>query len=163
MRRLHTILLTPLLAACSASGAADPQAPAPSQLQVTDATVGTGDVARRPRCIYAHYTVWLEDGTRVESSLDAGAPIAFSLGARSVIRGWNEGFEGMRVGGVRRLVVPQQLAYGARGKPPAIPPRATLTFDVQLLAVADPLPQRTSISGELEPRECPSWARVSGR
>ena len=98
-------------------------------LQVIEVATGTGAAAEPAKCFYVHYTGWLTDGTKFDSSHDStGAgiprePIAFPQGSRRVIPGWDAGFEGMRVGGKRRLLVPYQLAYGEKGRPPVIPPR----------------------------------------
>jgi peptidylprolyl isomerase len=116
-------------------------------LQYVDIRVGTGDTLRPRQCVYAHYTGWLPDGTKFDSSRDTARtgeprdPISFAQGARRVIPGWDYGFDGMQVGGVRRLVIPFPLGYGERGSPPVIPERATLVFDVELLAVRDTLPR----------------------
>jgi FKBP-type peptidyl-prolyl cis-trans isomerase len=84
-----------------------------------------------------HYTGWLVDGTKFDSSIDAGSPFTFTIGAGRVIRGWEEGVAGMRVGGTRKLIIPPQLGYGAQGYPPVIPENATLIFDVELLAIVE--------------------------
>jgi peptidylprolyl isomerase len=129
---------------------------------------GTGALAAPRKCLYAHYTGWLTDGTKFDSSRDTmpnGAPrdpIAFPQGARRVIPGWDAGFEGMRVGGRRRFFIPYQLAYGELGRPPRIPPRATLIFDVELMAVADTL-LRTDTVVQRPPLTtgypgCPPWS-----
>ena len=81
-----------------------------------------------------YYTLWLKDGTEIESSSEA-APFKFTLGAGEVIKGWDKGLVGMKVGGTRTLTIPPDLAYGEEGSPPKIPPNATLTFEVKLLAV----------------------------
>jgi len=101
--------------------------------------VGTGDLAQ-PGWVYAvHYTGWLaSDGTKFDSSVDRGQPIEFHQGIRRVITGWDQGFEGMHVGGKRRLFIPYQLAYGEKGRPAAIPPKADLIFDVELIDQRDP-------------------------
>ena len=111
----------------------------PSGLQFEDTVEGTGALAKAGRLVSVHYTGWLfEDGTagaKFDSSKDRGEPFDFPLGAGHVIRGWDEGVDGMRVGGVRRLVIPPALGYGARGAGGVIPPNATLLFEVELLAV----------------------------
>ena len=106
-------------------------------LRYQDITVGTGDLAASGYVYKVHYTGWLEDGTKFDSSLDRGQPIEFQQGAHRVIPGWDQGFAGMRVGGKRRLFIPWQLAYGEQGRG-QIPPRANLIFDIELLAQRDP-------------------------
>ena len=108
-------------------------------MRYQDIAVGTGDLAQ-PGWIYAvHYTGWLaSDGTKFDSSLDRGQPIEFPQGFKRVITGWDQGFEGMHVGGKRRLFIPYQLAYGEKGRPPVIPPKADLIFDVELVDQHDP-------------------------
>jgi FKBP-type peptidyl-prolyl cis-trans isomerase len=108
---------------------------APSGLWYTDVTVGQGESADAGRTVTVHYTGWLPDGTKFDSSRDRGEPFAFTLGAGQVITGWDEGVKGMKVGGRRKLVLPPGLAYGDGGAPPAIPPGATLVFDVEVLKV----------------------------
>jgi len=97
--------------------------------------VGTGATASTGQKVKVHYTGWLLSGKKFDSSVDAGRPFSFTLGAREVIKGWDEGVAGMKVGGKRQLRIPPDLAYGERGYPGAIPPNATLIFDVQLLGV----------------------------
>jgi FKBP-type peptidyl-prolyl cis-trans isomerase len=104
-------------------------------LKVIDVKVGSGPMAESGSKVAVHYTGWLTDGTKFDSSVDRGEPIAFQLGTGSVIRGWDEGLKGMRVGGKRKLTIPSAMAYGARGYPPVIPPDATLVFDVELMDV----------------------------
>ncbi len=107
-----------------------------------EVTVGTGDVAEPGHEYTVHYTGWLRDGTKFDSSVDRREPLKFVQGRRLVIAGWEAGFEGMRAGGRRRLFIPYQMAYGEKGRGP-IPPKADLIFDVELLAVrpvADALP-----------------------
>jgi FKBP-type peptidyl-prolyl cis-trans isomerase FkpA len=113
-----------------------------TSLQKTDHTVGSGAEAVSGRTVTVHYTGWLYDkaakdnkGAKFDSSRDGGEPLSFTLGAGQVIRGWDEGVAGMKVGGSRTLVIPPDMAYGSRGFPGAIPPNATLVFDVELLNV----------------------------
>ena len=111
----------------------------PSGLQYDDTTPGTGAEAQAGRTVSVHYTGWLYDngskGAKFDSSKDRGDPFSFKLGAGMVIRGWDEGVQGMKVGGSRVLVIPPALGYGARGAGGAIPPNATLLFEVDLLSV----------------------------
>ena len=111
----------------------------PSGLQYEDTVVGSGDVARAGQRVSVHYTGWLylngEQGSKFDSSKDRGQPFVFPLGAGHVIRGWDEGVAGMKVGGTRVLQIPADLGYGARGAGGVIPPNATLIFEVDLLAV----------------------------
>lgn len=110
-----------------------------SGLQYEDTVVGDGALAQAGRYVQVHYTGWLyldgQVGRKFDSSKDRGQPFAFPLGAGHVIRGWDEGVQGMAVGGTRRLVIPPELGYGARGAGGVIPPHATLLFEVELLAV----------------------------
>lgn len=112
-------------------------------LRYIDTQVGTGELAKQQQYYTVKYTGWLTDGTKFDSSYDhpGGEPIVFPYGARRVIPGWDTGFEGMRVGGKRRLFIPYQLAYGESGRPPVIPPKADLIFDVELVAQSDTPPQ----------------------
>ncbi len=107
----------------------------PSGLEVHEIERGFGDVARAGKTVSVHYTGYLENGTKFDSSLDRGEPFTFALGAGKVIRGWDEGLVGMKVGGRRKLVIPPDLAYGKKGAGRLIPPDATLVFDVELMSV----------------------------
>ncbi len=106
-----------------------------SGLKFEDTTVGEGAVAAKGQTVSVHYTGWLENGTKFDSSKDRDDPFEFKLGAGNVIRGWDEGVAGMKVGGVRRLTIPPHLGYGDRGAGGVIPPRATLIFEVELLEI----------------------------
>jgi len=106
-----------------------------SGLKYEDLIVGTGATAQAGMDVTVHYTGWLENGTKFDSSLDRGDPFTFRLGTGMVIPGWDEGVAGMRVGGKRKLIIPPQLAYGATGAGGVIPPNATLIFEVELLDV----------------------------
>ncbi len=107
----------------------------PSGLEVHEVERGFGEAARAGKTVSVHYTGYLQDGTKFDSSVDRGQPFSFRLGAGKVIRGWDEGLAGLKVGGRRRLVIPPDLGYGARGAGRLIPPNATLVFDVELLEV----------------------------
>ena len=106
-----------------------------SSLRIEDIKEGTGAVAKKNSWVSVHYTGWLKDGTKFDSSHDRGdEPFGFVLGTGKVIKGWDEGLVGMKVGGVRKLIIPPGLAYGAEGRP-GIPPNSELTFEVELLKV----------------------------
>lgn len=107
-----------------------------SGLLIEEIRVGSGDTAVSGQFVSVHYTGWLTDGTKFDSSKDRDEPFEFPLGQRTVIAGWDEGVQGMRVGGVRKLTIPPHLGYGARGAGGVIPPNATLVFEVELLDVA---------------------------
>lgn len=154
----------------AAAAAAETAAPAPPpvsgeervqfSMRYVDVAPGTGAEALPGTCHYVHYTGWLTDGTKFDSSRDTASdgqprtPLGFQQGRRTVIAGWDAGFEGMRVGGQRRLIIPYQLAYGIDGRPPIIPPRATLVFDVELMDVREGPP--AAAQGE-PPVRCPPW------
>ena len=107
-----------------------------SGLKYEDTVVGEGDVAQAGQRVSVHYTGWLENGTKFDSSKDRNAPFDFNRGAGQVIRGWDEGVAGMQVGGTRKLTIPSNLGYGAAGAGGVIPPNATLIFDVELLGIS---------------------------
>ncbi|HET9425430.1 MAG TPA: FKBP-type peptidyl-prolyl cis-trans isomerase [Gemmatimonadaceae bacterium] len=144
------------------------------ELEYIDFVRGTGAMVEPRKCIYTHYTGWLTNGTKFDSSRDTmpnGRPrdvFSFNQGLRRVIMGWDMGYEGMRVGGKRRLIIPHQLAYGEAGRPP-IPPRATLVFDVELLGLADTLTTAAALAAQPSPgggrggppvAVCPPWDAV---
>ena len=104
-------------------------------LQIEEIKVGDGETAASGQFVSVRYTGWLTDGSKFDSSKDRDEPFEFSLGQRMVIAGWDEGVQGMRVGGVRKLTIPPQLGYGARGAGGVIPPNATLVFEVELLEI----------------------------
>ena len=107
-----------------------------SGLEYTDTVVGTGDSPQKGKRVSVHYTGRLADGKKFDSSVDRGQPFPFRIGANQVIRGWDEGVKGMRIGGKRKLTIPPDMGYGANGYPPVIPANATLVFDVELLGLA---------------------------
>jgi FKBP-type peptidyl-prolyl cis-trans isomerase len=104
-------------------------------LKIEELKEGTGGTAKAGDTVEVHYTGWLKDGTKFDSSLDRGKPIEFTLGTGRVIKGWDEGVAGMKEGGKRKLIIPSELAYGPRGRPPVIPPDAELTFEVELVKI----------------------------
>lgn len=106
-----------------------------SGLKYEDLVVGEGQTAERGQSVEVHYTGWLTDGKKFDSSVDRRQPFSFKLGAGQVIKGWDEGVAGMKVGGKRKLSIPSHLGYGARGAGGVIPPNAELIFDVELLGI----------------------------
>ena len=135
----------PLLAQSPAAGPVTPSSKTDAkvtQLQKIDVKTGTGAEAAPGKVVFVHYTGWLyepaatgQKGAKFDSSRDRGTPFNFPLGAGQVIRGWDEGVAGMKVGGQRTLIIPPDMGYGARGAGGVIPPNATLIFDVELLEV----------------------------
>ena len=112
-----------------------PPDPGPAKLVVTDELVGKGADVKAGDTVRVHYTGTLMNGTKFDSSLDRGTPFDFAVGAGAVIKGWDQGVLGMKVGGKRKLVIPQDLAYGDEGRPPEIPGKAGLKFDIELLEI----------------------------
>jgi peptidylprolyl isomerase len=107
----------------------------PSGLQYVDLVEGTGPSPTAGQTMVVHYTGWLTNGTKFDSSVDRGMPFQFPLGQHAVIAGWDEGVAGMKAGGKRQLIIPYALAYGEQGRPPTIPPKAVLIFEVELLGI----------------------------
>jgi len=106
-----------------------------SGLQIIDIKVGSGNSPQAGQTVVVHYTGWLADGTKFDSSVDRGQPFSFTIGTGQVIKGWDEGVATMKVGGKRRLTIPAELGYGEGGYPPVIPANAQLIFDVELLDI----------------------------
>ncbi|NBV89458.1 MAG: FKBP-type peptidyl-prolyl cis-trans isomerase [Betaproteobacteria bacterium] len=143
--RLTSLFAAPAVAVAASSASAAPLPSLPpepvSALVVVDQVVGTGAEAKPGQRVEVHYTGWLYNpavphgrGKKFDSSKDSGRPFAFPLGAGRVIKGWDQGVAGMRVGGQRMLIIPAALGYGSRGAGGVIPPNATLIFEVELLA-----------------------------
>jgi FKBP-type peptidyl-prolyl cis-trans isomerase FkpA len=109
----------------------------PSGLEYEDISIGSGATAKRGTTVSVHYTGWLTSGDKFDSSKDRNEPFSFPVGVQYVIAGWDEGVQGMQAGGVRRLTIPPNLGYGARGAGGVIPPNATLVFEVELLEVSE--------------------------
>jgi peptidylprolyl isomerase len=140
-KALYTLTKTPDLKLDYVSPLVDPAvreglgaATTTYSLLYIDTKIGTGELGQEKMWYTVHYTGYLPDGTKFDSSVDRGEPISFPYGGHRVIEGWDTGFEGMHVGGKRRLFVPYQLAYGEAGRPPVIPAKAELIFDVELIS-----------------------------
>lgn len=133
MTRIFKLLAIILMTATPALAVEMPE------VQITDIKVGTGDPVLLGQRVKVHYTGWLLDGTEFDSSRTSDTTFAFSVGAHEVIRGWDIGIQGMRVGGKRELIIPPELAYGKKGYPGAIPPNSTLKFEIELVELHDNL------------------------
>lgn len=134
---MMTILLTVAMVACGNQEEVDVEemVTTESGLEYVDLEVGEGPSPKMGDTVAVHYTGWLEDGTKFDSSVDRGQPFEFQVGMGRVIRGWDIGVASMNVGGKRKLIIPPELGYGERGAGGVIPPNATLIFEVELLEI----------------------------
>ncbi len=133
-------------------------------LKYIDIKIGTGPLAVPQKFYTVHYTGWFPDGKKFDSSVDRGEPITFPYGAKRVITGWDTGFEGMHVGGKRRLFIPYQLAYGILGNPAhGMPAKSNLIFDVELLGISDTPPAPPTPAAKPAPAPAPAPARPTGQ
>lgn len=159
---IATLVLTGC-ASASGSGSAASSTENDSDLSVIDSREGTGTRATSHDCVYVHFVGVLANGRQFDTSRDTlnngqpRDPIAFELGTKRVMPGWEQGIPGMRVGGLRRLWVPYRLAYGASGRPPSIPPRTDLVFDIELMAVAPTVSSTSTAPRADGAPTCPSW------
>jgi len=135
MRINPWIVVLPIVLLAACAQAAPKEVTTPSGLKYTDLVAGTGAQAKAGQTVIVHYTGWLTNGQKFDSSKDRNQPFSFTLGKQQVIAGWDEGLSTMKVGGKRRLTIPPDLGYGARGAGNVIPPNATLIFEVELLDV----------------------------
>jgi FKBP-type peptidyl-prolyl cis-trans isomerase len=135
MRIKPWIVVLPIVLLAACAQAAPKEVTTPSGLKYTDLVVGTGAQPKAGQTVMVHYTGWLTNGQKFDSSKDRNQPFSFTLGKQQVIAGWDEGLSTMKVGGKRRLTIPPDLGYGARGAGNVIPPNATLIFEVELLDV----------------------------
>jgi FKBP-type peptidyl-prolyl cis-trans isomerase len=140
---LSAILAVTAMVIFAQGGSADTSKPTPvtgsakktsSGVQYWDIRIGTGATAMKGQTVTVHYTGWFTNGKKFDSSI-GGKPLPFKLGAHEVIQGWEDGIAGMKVGGKRQLKIPSELGYGSKGYPGAIPPNATLIFDVELISI----------------------------
>jgi peptidylprolyl isomerase len=156
----HCSVTLPLLSAkIPALAATAPKCPSVEyQLSYIDTKIGTGELAAPKKWYTVHYTGYLPDGTKFDSSVDRNEPITFPYGAHRVITGWDTGFDGMHVGGKRRLFVPYQLAYGEAGLPPVIPAKSMLIFDVELISQSDTQPAPKAPPAAPQPATPPAGA-----
>ncbi|MDP6593891.1 MAG: FKBP-type peptidyl-prolyl cis-trans isomerase [Candidatus Marinimicrobia bacterium] len=133
MRRILLLVAAIAVVGCSGDKSGE-EMMTDSGLKYVDMKVGDGESPQAGQLVTVHYTGWLEDGTKFDSSVDKNRPFEFTIGAGRVIKGWDEGVMTMKVGGKRKLTIPSELGYGARGIGP-IPPNSTLIFEVELLAI----------------------------
>ena len=138
-------------------------------LKYIDGLIGTGAALQPRQCVYVQYTGWLRDGTKFDSSRDTmpggrpRTPLVIPLGGGVVIPGWDLGFAGMNVGGQRRLFIPYALAYGEAGRPPVIPAKSDLIFDLELMAVTDTLPRADNAMTLRRGAQCAPWEAVKDK
>ena len=135
MRIKPWIVVLPIVLLAACAQAAPKEVTTPSGLKYTDLVVGTGAQPKAGQTVIVHYTGWLTNGQKFDSSKDRNQPFSFTLGMKQVIAGWDEGLSTMKVGGKRRLTIPPDLGYGARGAGNVIPPNAILIFEVELFDV----------------------------
>jgi FKBP-type peptidyl-prolyl cis-trans isomerase len=134
MTRLPVVVMVLVLFGCATNAETNAQKEE-AKVKITDEKVGEGPEAKKGDKLEVHYTGWLSDKTKFDSSKDRNKSFTITLGAGQVIKGWEQGLVGMKVGGIRKLVIPSELAYGPNGRPPVIPPNAELTFQVELLSI----------------------------
>ena len=168
--RAQIVGLVAMLTACASNSTVQSASTASSnEFGSMDTRAGTGARVTLHQCLYLHYTGMLADGRQFETSRTtnargvASAPIAFEIGTGTVMPGWEKGLLGMQVGGTRRLFVPFRMAYGASGRPPAIPPRTDLVFDVELIAMSAPLETSSSLPRAEGTKTCATWTNVIRR
>lgn len=137
MRSTRLLAITLVASAAFLFSACDSQEEE-GELEIVDLTVGEGALVAEGQCLNVHYTGWLEDGRKFDSSVDRGKPFQFRLGVSNVIEGWHQGVDGMRIGGKRKLTIPPHLGYGNQGWRVGLPNNATLIFEVELLSILAP-------------------------